>query len=95
MDIRYNEMKVTLKDRIAIEKGYPSWDDMFDWICRPSERPEVVGQLIEAATKEYCRRLIEQVEDDMNSDYMPTSDRQEMAYHDGITALRDKVIEIL
>lgn len=88
-------MRVTLKDRIAIEKGYPSWDDYFDWICRPGERPEVVGQLIEAATIEYCKRLIEQTEDEMNSDYLPTSDRQEMAYHDGITALRIKLNELL
>jgi len=37
-----------IKDKLAIEKGYNSWNELYDWTCREGERPEVVGQLIES-----------------------------------------------
>lgn len=40
------------KEAIAKEKGYPSWREMYDWVCRDGQLPAVVGQLIEAAMAE-------------------------------------------
>lgn len=40
------------KDKIAQQKGYPGWREMYDWVCRDGQIPAVVGQLIEAAMTE-------------------------------------------
>jgi hypothetical protein len=61
-----------LKDRIAIEKGYPSWDEMYNWISREGQRPEIVAQLIEAAVQDYvkahCELLLNQSFEGWTSD---------------------------
>lgn len=40
------------KETIAQQKGYPSWREMYNWVCREGQIPAVVGQLIEAAMTE-------------------------------------------
>jgi hypothetical protein len=82
-----------IKNRIAVEKGYPSWDEMYDWISRPGQKPEVVAQLIESATIEYAKELIIDAVDLLDHNYSPTSnDRIASAYHEGLISLRDEVI---
>jgi len=45
---------MSIKDKIAQERGYPSWETMFDWISRDGEKPVVVAQLIESACIDVC-----------------------------------------
>jgi hypothetical protein len=52
-----------IKDKVAQEKGYPSWEEMFNWICRENERPEVVGQLIESAMVDYVAAVSKHLQD--------------------------------
>jgi hypothetical protein len=40
------------KEVIAKQQGYPSWRELYDWVCRDGQYPAVVGQLIEAAMTE-------------------------------------------
>lgn len=37
------------KEIVAIEMGYSSWDEFFEWVARDGEKPVVVAQMIESA----------------------------------------------
>ena len=39
----------SIKNKVAREKGYPNWDEYYNWIAKDGEYPSVVAQLIEAA----------------------------------------------
>ena len=47
-----------------ISKGYPNWTEMYDWICREGQRPDVVAQLIEAAMQEVSDGMLNSVLND-------------------------------
>lgn len=59
----YSEEEVRLmlseiKDMIAIENGFPSWEEFYNWTAREGERPDVVAQIIESVMTEACKRLL-------------------------------------
>lgn len=47
---------IQIKNQIALERGYPSWDDMFDFVARDGQYPVVTAQLIEAGMRDYIKR---------------------------------------
>ena len=52
-----------IKQEIATNKGYPSWDKMYNWIAREGEKPSVVAQLVESFTSDYYLSAIMQWQD--------------------------------
>ena len=46
------------KNKVAINKGYASWSEMYDWIARDGQLPTVVAQLIESAMEEVLKIMI-------------------------------------
>lgn len=57
------EIIEVIKDKVAQDKGYPSWEEMFNWICRDNQLPVVVGQLIESATRDYIKAYAQHLVD--------------------------------
>lgn len=56
-------MKLTnkeLKNWVARDMGYPSWDEFFNWIARADEKPSVIAQQIEAAMQKVCIESVRQ-----------------------------------
>lgn len=47
-----------LKNILATENGFPSWEDFYNWTAREGERPDVVAQIIESVMTEVCKRLL-------------------------------------
>lgn len=48
-EVSMEDVLINARYEVAKKRGYRSWLEMYDWYCREDERPEVVGQLIEAA----------------------------------------------
>lgn len=46
------------KNAIAVLKGYPNWDEYYDWISRDGERPDVVALQIEGAMEEVMELIV-------------------------------------
>lgn len=44
-----------IKDKVAIERGYTSWQEYYDWVARDDIYPSVVAQLIEDAMDDVCK----------------------------------------
>lgn len=45
------------KDVVAVRHGYPSWEEMENWII-DHNMPVVVGQLLVGAMEEVCREVM-------------------------------------
>lgn len=72
----------SIETKVAQDKGYDSWDGMFDFICREGERPEVSAQLIQGATKEYIKLVCDRLE---NQSFQGWTDGEKSGY---LTALK-------
>ncbi len=44
-----------IKDDVAWERGYPNWEEYYNWIARDGEFPSVVAQLIEGAMEDVAK----------------------------------------
>lgn len=79
---------MSIKDQLAIEKGYASWDDLYDFTCREGQRPDVVGQLIESYVEQAILKRIALLE---SGSFSGWSDDSKNGYLTALTSLKREI----
>jgi hypothetical protein len=52
------------KDKIAVESGFPDWDELYNFTVR-SSNPPVIAQLIESYMERACKLVIQDMDNEI------------------------------